>query len=227
MKQSSRKFRTVAKRGVKKVADRARKVKRGAKKVADRARRVRKVAGRKVRKVARRGAHHVRNVAKQSAKRAANVFTFFNVSLGFLSILAAFKENYGLAVTFMLVAAICDLFDGKIARLARSDSLLGLQLDSLADIVAFGAAPAIFGYMHNDSLFAVAAYVIFLCCGTYRLARFNIQKTHGYYVGMPIPVNVLMVAGIYFGNLPVKFWPYVYLVFAFLMISKFKVKKFL
>jgi CDP-diacylglycerol--serine O-phosphatidyltransferase len=158
-------------------------------------------------------------------RSVANFFTFANVSLGLLSILSSITNRVGLAISFMLVAALCDWLDGKFARYARTGSLLGIQLDSLADIIAFGAAPVIFGYTHNSSIIALAGYVVFICCGIYRLARFNIQKSHAYYVGMPITMNVLIVSLIYIVGLPVGWWPFVYLASAGLMVSRFKITK--
>lgn len=94
----------------------------------------------------------------------------------------------------ILAAAVLDLLDGLVARLTRSESLFGAQLDSLADVVAFGVAPAVLIYTRMTNLenrhLAEGTATFYAICGALRLARFNVQKTNvekKSFTGMPIP----------------------------------------
>ena len=138
------------------------------------------------------------------------------------------------------IAIVLDGLDGRVARMANVTSDFGLQLDSLADIVSFGIAPAILLYswgMSDLGNFAQFSAFLFLICGAMRLARFNIQ-TSGLksFAGLPIPGAAGMVASTvhFFGTPPD--WPHfdamlagmTYLA-AFLMISTLRypsLKKF-
>lgn len=110
------------------------------------------------------------------------------------------SHYYVLSCWLILAAAVLDLLDGLVARLTRTESLFGAQLDSLADVVAFGVAPAVLIYtrMSNiDSLpIAESTAMIYAVCGALRLARFNVQKTKvekKSFTGLPIPAAAGMV----------------------------------
>ena len=128
-----------------------------------------------------------------------NLFTAGNLFFGFYSILAGFGHRYREAAFAILIAAVFDNLDGKIARLARATSAFGVEFDSLADLVSFGAAPALLVY--NSDLFAyhrlgMAAAFLFLACGALRLARFNVMTTKissKYFLGLPIPAGALVI----------------------------------
>ena len=79
-----------------------------------------------------------------------NIFTFINLSFGILSLLATFESNYQLACIFILLAALVDRYDGRIARYLQVSSDLGKELDSLADLVSFGVAPSILIFLLFD-----------------------------------------------------------------------------
>jgi CDP-diacylglycerol--serine O-phosphatidyltransferase len=122
-----------------------------------------------------------------------DLFTLLNVVFGFLALLVAantwVQYSSQFAVLFILLAALADGLDGFMARRFGS-SPLGANLDSLADLVSFGTAPAFFALKSLDlSPFALSAGIFFLLCGTLRLARFNISaKNDRFFEGLPIPV---------------------------------------
>lgn len=129
-----------------------------------------------------------------------NLLTTGNLFCGFYGIVAAINHDFRTAAIAILFACLFDILDGKVARLTGSDSQFGVEYDSLADLVAFGVAPAILVYLWALKPFGrlgwVAAF-LFVACGALRLARFNVQtdsvpKKH--FVGLPIPGAALMVA---------------------------------
>ncbi len=157
------------------------------------------------------------------------------------------------AGTLVIVALIFDVLDGRIARWRQNSSAMGRELDSLADVISFGVAPAIIGYGCGMQGFydrIVLAY--FVACGVSRLARYNVTAealSEGgdkvkYFEGTPIPSSVLLVcllmlAGyvdavrddLWFGELVIgglKFHPLVLLfaVSGSLMISRIRIPKF-
>ena len=142
----------------------------------------------------------------------ADLLTLGNASCGALSIFAclsfiddARSPQIWAAFVLPVVALVLDVFDGYVARLqARHQSRLGADLDSLADIVSFGVAPAVLGYTLGlrggwDMLFLT----YFVVCGVSRLARFNVTSAElsdtatgkvKYFEGTPIPTSILIVA---------------------------------
>jgi len=124
---------------------------------------------------------------------APNLMTVFNLFLGFLAIISAFKGNFSTGAWLVLVAAVCDYLDGKIARATTSFSRFGIEFDSLADLVSFGVAPAMLVYcaqLRDHEPIGLIASFMPLAAGAIRLARFN-SSLSGFakhnYVGMPIP----------------------------------------
>lgn len=120
-----------------------------------------------------------------------NVLTIFNLSAGIVAILLALLQDWWAAGALILGAALFDSLDGRIARRLNVVSEFGKQLDSLADLVSFGVAPAVMAYMLNFmdngwSGFLLAS--LFPICGALRLARFNTASFRGYYQGLPITV---------------------------------------
>lgn len=159
--------------------------------------------------------------------RWGNVLTFLNATAGIFSIFLSISREFTLAVIFMLAAAAFDFFDGKLARLTKTSSEFGRELDSLADIVSFGAAPVVFGFMllqQAINTFAVISFSFFLLCGMFRLARYNVTRVP-YYEGLPIPESTVVIALLYLFKFPVQYLPYAYILLGLLMISRFKVKK--
>jgi len=129
-----------------------------------------------------------------------NLFTAINMFCGFLSILSASEENYNYAAWLIFIAAIFDALDGMVARLTNSSSELGVELDSLSDIVSFGAAPSFLLYktfFYSMGTWGIIISALPLIAGGFRLARFNIQLvgfSKSFFLGLPIPSSALTIA---------------------------------
>src|SRR5262249_13812461 len=129
-----------------------------------------------------------------------NLFTSGGLFAGFYSIICTLNHEYQQAAVMILVAQLCDMLDGRVARLTRSTSSFGIQYDSLADLVAFGVAPGILVYiwaLKPWGRWGWLAASLYVTCGALRLARFNVQiasveKRH--FVGLPIPAAADVIA---------------------------------
>jgi CDP-diacylglycerol--serine O-phosphatidyltransferase len=137
-----------------------------------------------------------------------NLFTAASAFLGVASIVAASQDNFNRAAFYIMLALICDGLDGRVARLTKTTSKFGVEFDSLADVIAFGAAPAMFFYFSvGDSygrigVLLAAIYVVF---GAIRLARFNVMSPSNepsVFIGLPIPTAAILVImwGLMFQN---------------------------
>ena len=159
----------------------------------------------------------------------ADVFTLTNVIFGIISILFAIKGWFNTASIMLLLAVVSDYFDGKIAKVMNQQNEFGRELDSLADTISFGVAPAIFGFSLIQTPLAIISFTVFLFCGILRLARYNIMNLQGAFQGMPITMNGIIIPIAYLFrnsfNIEIKFLPYLYLILGILMVSSFKVKK--
>jgi CDP-diacylglycerol--serine O-phosphatidyltransferase len=151
--------------------------------------------------------------------------TLSNAMFGLLSIFASIKGHLNAACYFMIMAAVLDFLDGKFARKFGRTTALGKELDSLADIVSFGVAPAVLGFVYLENIFIAIPIVIFVSCGIIRLAKFNVQLVKGSYFGMPITWNALWFSLLYFFSVPNLYWFYAYAISAALMVTPFKLKK--
>jgi len=126
-----------------------------------------------------------------------NLFTVLNIFFGFLCIVQAVKGRFVVAAWYIIFAAICDTLDGVMARLTKSASEFGVELDSLADVVSFGAAPSVLFYtlvLQNYGPFGMLVASSQLIFGALRLARFNVQLvgfSKEYFIGVPIPLSAL------------------------------------
>ena len=154
-------------------------------------------------------------------------------------------EQMFMASLFIGLAAVVDFLDGLVARWMKATSAIGIQLDSLADVVSFGVAPSMIVYqflrlsfaqqangLDVSTFFLLPAFFV-ACAGAYRLARFNVdaEKTT-YFKGLPIPANGLLIASfplIYWTSnfsfviqllISPWFWYAVILLMSYLMISK-------
>jgi CDP-diacylglycerol--serine O-phosphatidyltransferase len=129
-----------------------------------------------------------------------NLFTTANLFCGFFAIAGAVNYEFKGAAAAILVSCLFDILDGKVARLTNSQSRFGMEYDSLADLVAFGVAPAVVMYLWALQPFGRLGWVagfLFVACGALRLARFNVQVNSvpkKYFVGLPIPGAACMVA---------------------------------
>lgn len=157
------------------------------------------------------------------SKWIPNLFTIGNLLSGVLAITFIMDGYIRMAVFLIFIAALMDLLDGRIARRLKVNSELGVELDSLADVVSFGVAPAIlFNTLIDHTWLTTVAFLLFPTMGALRLARFNVKPTVGYFMGIPIPLAGLIMAGMgyfYYTN------PYITIVLALLMVSPIRVKK--
>ena len=155
----------------------------------------------------------------------ADVFTLTNVIFGIISILFAIKGWYSTASLMLVLAVVSDYFDGKVAKIMGQQNEFGKELDSLADTISFGVAPAIFGFALIQTPLAIISFTVFLFCGILRLARYNIMNLKGAFQGMPITLNGVIIPLAYFLDIPIKFYPYIYLILGILMVSSLRIKK--
>jgi CDP-diacylglycerol--serine O-phosphatidyltransferase len=196
-------------------------------------------------------------------KQLPNIFTLLNLFFGCVAIMLILQngivatadqngesvlmlpEQMYWASVFIGVAAVIDFLDGLVARLLNHASEMGRQLDSLADVVSFGVAPAMIIYqflrlcfarqedgLNSSVLWLLPAFII-PCAGAYRLARFNLDMTQSYgFKGVPIPAAGLLVASFpliyWFADSNVAmtillnywFWYGLIIVLAYLMVSE-------
>jgi CDP-diacylglycerol--serine O-phosphatidyltransferase len=129
-----------------------------------------------------------------------NLFTTASLFSGFYSIIASMKGMYEIAAWTILIALVFDGLDGRIARMTRTTSKFGSEYDSLADLVAFGVAPAILSYhwaLMSFGKWGWLAAFLFVTCGALRLARFNVQTAiidSRVFNGLAIPAGAAVVA---------------------------------
>ena len=160
------------------------------------------------------------------------MFTLANLFCGYACVVYATRGDFDTGALLIGIAMVIDMLDGLIARLTNSQSAFGAELDSLADVVSFGLAPAILAFtwgLWPLGRLGWAAGFIYVTAAALRLARFNIQSSSGdkkYFAGMPSPAAAGVIAS------TVYLWPWglqdpraaapalaVVLVPAFLMVS--------
>ncbi len=134
-----------------------------------------------------------------------NMITCGNVLCGMLSVVLSFHEHYALAGWLILAAVFFDFMDGKVARSLGGSSAFGMELDSLADVVSFGVAPAmvVYGAALRGFLGVTGALAaaFFALCGALRLARFNVTHAPaGSFQGLPIPAGGLFLVSFVMGG---------------------------
>ena len=177
--------------------------------------------------------------SKKTRYLLPNILTLGGVCLGISSIKFSIDGNYSLAVIFILLAAILDALDGRIARLIKGTSEFGKELDSLTDFVSFGIAPVFILYfweLNNYGKLGWAITLIYSVCCVLRLARFNLTKIDeqqlwrsNYFEGVPAPAGgilILMPLIFELADLNLNFniknlTPYFTILVAILMVSKF------
>ena len=126
-------------------------------------------------------------------------FTLMNLLSGFIAVTQAFDGRFQQACWFIVLAGFFDLLDGMIARLANGQSLFGVELDSLSDVVSFGVAPGFLVYVFGLKEFGMLGLFVSALpavCGAVRLARFNVAfdgVKKEYYSGLPIPVQAIFI----------------------------------
>lgn len=191
-----------------------------------------------------------------------NLMTAGNLIFGFLAILKiidgtfqrvsgdpGWLSTYVVSLQCILIACLCDLLDGRLARMGGRESPFGREFDSLADIVSFGVAPALLVFkivLHDiPSYFGWFIAGLYLACGAFRLARFNIASTYGLgngsknFTGFPIPAAAGLISSITLFMLSqyqreqdfqlgfAKYWLVALMIFlSFMMCSNFEYPSF-
>ena len=198
---------------------------------------------------------------RRAAYALPTLFTAGNIFLGYLSILRSFRgvmlatsgaagaaEHFGIAAKAIGAAFFLDGLDGRIARMTNTTSDFGREMDSLADVISFGIAPAVLAFTWGvqfvdtslaegirSHLFRAGYFIafLFLLCGAARLARFNVQKNpipknpghpdRKYFVGLPIPAAAFLVAAVVlaFDAQPLAWWPLAVAWLALLVLLSF------
>ena len=169
-----------------------------------------------------------------------SLFTIGNMFCGYASIVHAMWGEFAMAALYVGISFVLDSLDGRIARYTNTTSAFGVELDSLADVISFGLAPAVLAFswgLTGLGRWGWASGFIFVAAAALRLARFNIQSTtqvdKRYFVGMPSPSAAGVVAATVYA------WPerlpgppealsavVVLLVPAFLMVSTVRFRAF-
>lgn len=143
----------------------------------------------------------IRRRVRRGVYLLPSMLTLGNLFCGFYALMAVYSDEYLAAAVAILLAEVLDYLDGAVARITGASSEIGIQLDSLADLVSFGVAPGMLAYVFALKPFGwiggLAAFA-FAACGAFRLARFNVQ-THvldkRFFVGLPIPAAGAVIAG--------------------------------
>lgn len=157
--------------------------------------------GRFRRRNPRRGRRLQRDDLKKGIYILPNLFTSASLFAGFFSIVRTLKGDFEMAAWAVVISGICDAADGRIARLTATTSKFGVEYDSLADLLAFGLAPAILAYqwaLHPYGKWGWSVAFLYVVCGALRLARYNVQIDNVEAIsfkGLPIPAAAGMVVG--------------------------------
>ena len=173
------------------------------------------------------------------------ILTYLSLVSAVLGMVCAHKGAFGAAMLCLFLSGFCDAFDGKVARSKKNrtedEKANGIQLDSLCDVVSFGAAPAFACYcMGMDTALGVAILCAYCVCAVIRLAFFNVQEakrqqvesgSNKYYRGLPVTTSALIFPLFYLlrtllpGKVFVVVLHILMAVTAFLFILDFRVKK--
>jgi len=165
-------------------------------------------------------------------KGSANTITLINIIFGSLALIQTLENNYLVAAIFILCAVFMDGIDGRVARKYGIMSDMGKQLDSLCDLVSFGVAPAILIYAQLlyelPLLIGVAATLVYIMCGAFRLARFNVLNISDYFIGLPITMAGFLMALLSMLGSNMNEYPALLLVLflSFMMVSKVQIPKY-
>ncbi|NPA50380.1 MAG: CDP-diacylglycerol--serine O-phosphatidyltransferase [Epsilonproteobacteria bacterium] len=166
-----------------------------------------------------------------------NLFTAASIFTGVVSIVKASQGKFESAAWLIFLSLIFDGLDGRVARLTHTTSKFGVEFDSLADIVAFGVAPAFLVYFYcgySYGKFGILVAALFIILGAIRLARFNIttsQNDPNFFIGLPIPSAAIYIATLtlFFLEYDLEYkiiLPILSLVVAILMVSNIRYPSF-
>ncbi len=167
-----------------------------------------------------------------------NMLTLIGVCIGLSSIKFALDSKFELSIIAIIVAAVFDGLDGRIARLIKGTSKVGKELDSLTDVISFGVAPAFIMYfwsLNNLGKFGWLLCLIYVVCVALRLARFNVQSNEdaswkdNFFEGVPSPAGgILILMPLIYSLSEIKFFninynfivPVFFILVSLLLISK-------
>jgi len=137
---------------------------------------------------------------KQGIFILPSLLTLTGTFFSFYAIICAIHGRFVMSGALIIIAAFFDGIDGRVARLTKTTTRFGLELDSLADVISFGVAPAVLIYLWALSPYGRIGWVgafVFVACGALRLARFNVQSgtiDSRRFNGLPIPAAAVMIA---------------------------------
>ncbi|AST89936.1 CDP-diacylglycerol--serine O-phosphatidyltransferase [Sutcliffiella cohnii] len=171
---------------------------------------------------------------KRFVKMIPNMFTLGNLFCGFLSVGYAAGGQFSNAAILILIGMMLDSMDGRLARMLKADSQLGKELDSLADVVTFGVAPAFlvyYTYFHQFGLIGLIIAGLFPLFGAYRLARFNVTATNSnsnFFTGVPITAagGIMALLTLFGNSIPQIVSTVIFTALCFLMVSRIKIPSF-
>lgn len=156
-----------------------------------------------------------------------NIFTFFNLALGILAIMCIFNQDYFDSALLILLAAVMDRYDGKIARKFNATSEIGKELDSLSDLISFGVAPTILMWniaLIHFGILGIIVTILYAIAGAYRLARYNVMDFDGIYYGIPITMSggIVAIISLYLTKYKINIiiLAFIMLLLAYIMITK-------
>jgi CDP-diacylglycerol--serine O-phosphatidyltransferase len=159
-----------------------------------------------------------------------NVITSGNMAAGFLALLLVMQSAFFQVALLVILASAFDILDGAMARRNPTNDTFGANLDSLADLISFGAVPAVALYLDTLHILpgtvALAVCLGYFLCGAWRLARFPLLKDINHSVGLPIPVAGVLTALIAASSLPASVSLTVVLVLSVLMTSTLTFPRF-
>ena len=142
---------------------------------------------------------HERRGIRRGVSLLPSLFTLANLFCGWACVVHAMRGEFATAAPFIGVAVVLDMLDGRIARMTGTTSEFGVQLDSLADLISFGMAPAVLAFQWSLAPLGRMGWAvgfIYLTAAALRLARFNIQSNTDkrYFIGLPSPAAAGLVA---------------------------------
>lgn len=168
-------------------------------------------------------------------KNIPNFITLLNLFCGIIAIIFINNVQLKLGFLFIVLGLVFDFFDGFVARLLKVTSPLGLQLDSLADVVTFGVAPSLILFQMMEQVFPqdwASNYYFHYCilltslfvalASAFRLAKFNIDTRQTVsFIGLPTPANALFIGALPFVFEAFQFTPSIWLLLSIIIISSY------
>ena len=170
------------------------------------------------------------------------IITYIGVASAIIGMSFAMQKDFRYAMICLVVAGVCDLFDGKVARMCKrtkEEKLFGIEIDSLADMVGFVVFPVVIGYsLGLNAWFYILGYVLLVLAGITRLGFFNItvvekntDKPVSSYNGLPVTSTSIIVPFFWFLSEAINglefslLYPYIIYITAFLFVFKFSIPK--